>query len=103
MSVSPRIGAAHIAIEVDVQADVADLRRIKNNKAISTFKFKSQIIRVNTHYLVPRVDENASWMIDETVDELMRNHQSHDLIPLVQILPNATLFDNGLPGWKQKQ
>lgn len=96
-------GAAHIAIDVDVQADVADLRRDKNNQAINAFKCKSQLIRVNTHYLVTRVDENSSWMIDETVVELLRYHPRHNLIPLVQILPNATLFDNGLPGWKQKQ
>ncbi|MBA0169924.1 hypothetical protein [Pectobacterium versatile] len=96
------IGIGHIALDVDVQKDVADKRRTKNNDAVRKFQIKSDIVCVNIHYLVPRIDENSSWMIDETVDYFHVNEVVKDVIPVVQVFPGAVLFDNDFPGWYQK-
>ncbi|MEZ2894451.1 hypothetical protein [Providencia rettgeri] len=96
------IGVGHIALDVDVQKDVADKRRQKNNNAAKKFHTKANIARVNIHYLVPRTDENSSWMVDETVDDFYVMPVIKDAIPVVQAFPEAVIFDNDLPGWHQK-
>lgn len=96
------IGVGHIALDVDVQKNVADKRRVKNVDATRKFRAKGGVVRVNIHYLVPRITENSSWMVDETVDDFYANEIIKDVIPLVQVFPEAVLFDNDLPGWHQQ-
>ncbi|WP_145543728.1 hypothetical protein [Yersinia frederiksenii] len=96
------LGVGHIALDVDVQKDVADKRRAKNHDSIRKFQTKADIVRVNIHYLVPRIDENSSWMVDETVDDFYVNEVVNGAIPVVQAFPEAIIFDNDLPGWHQK-
>lgn len=43
----------------------------KNYAAIVNFEQKSKIVRLNVHYLVPRIDENSAWMVDETADDFL--------------------------------
>ncbi|WP_417642679.1 hypothetical protein [Enterobacter kobei] len=95
------IGVGHIALDVDVQKNVADKRRSKNYDAMKKFKTKADIVRVNIHYLVPRVDENTSWMVDETVDDFYVTEIFKDAIPRIQLFPEAIVFDNDSPGWYQ--
>jgi hypothetical protein len=89
-------------MDVDVQKDVADKRRSKNHNAAKKFASKSDIVRLNIHYLVPRVDEKSSWLIDETVDDFYTHDLVKEIIPVMQAFPDAVLLDNGLPGWHQK-
>lgn len=96
------LGVGHIAMDVDVQKDVADKRRSKNHNAAKKFASKSDIVRLNIHYLVPRVDEKSSWLIDETVDDFYTHDLVKEIIPVMQAFPDAVLLDNGLPGWHQK-
>lgn len=96
------LGVGHIALDVDVQKDVADKRRAKNHDAMRKFQTKSFIARINIHYLVPRMDENSSWMVDETVDEFYASKVVGEEIPVVHAFPEAVSFDNDLPGWHQK-
>lgn len=94
-------GIAHIAIDVDVQGDVADQRRQKNIEAITRFKPDSKLCRTMVHYLVPRIDENSAWMVDETSDEFLSYPPRFDITPRVAIFTGAEIFDNDLPGWHQ--
>ncbi|HGL4465969.1 TPA: hypothetical protein ACKE6M_004853, partial [Klebsiella pneumoniae] len=95
------VGVGHIAMDVDVQRDVADKRREKNLEATKSFKLESKLVRFNIHYLVPRIDENYSWMVDETLDYFYNDKIIHDIIPAVRIFPEAAAFNNDLPGWHQ--
>ncbi|EPV8431755.1 hypothetical protein ACWAST_003116 [Klebsiella quasipneumoniae] len=95
------VGVGHIAMDVDVQRDVADKRREKNLEATKSFKLESKLVRFNIHYLVPRIDENHSWMVDETLDYFYNDKIIHDIIPAVRIFPEAAAFNNDLPGWHQ--
>lgn len=96
------LGVGHIALDVDVQANVADKRRSKNLEAIRKFQTRADFVRVNIHYLVPRTDENTSWMVDETLDDFCVNEEVKEIIPVIQAFPDAILFENDLPGWHQK-
>ena len=61
------LGVGHLVIDADVQKDVADKRREKNIEATLSFRIKSKLVRLNIHYLVPRVEEDNSWLVDETL------------------------------------
>lgn len=92
---------AHIAIDVDVQGDVADKRRQKNIEAISRFKPNSKLCRTMVHYMVPRIDEDSAWMVDETSDEFLNYFSELGIPPQVTIFTDSETFDNDLPGWHQ--
>lgn len=96
------LGVGHIAIDIDVQKEVADKRREKNKKVAEEFEMKSELVRLNIHYLVTRIEENHSWMVDETLDYFCSNTLVKYVVPLVQIFPDAIVFDNDLPAWYQK-
>lgn len=96
------LGIGHVAIDVDVQTDVADKRREKNFDAIKKFEIKSKLVLLNIHYLVPRIDENRAWLVDETREYFYANKLIEHVFPGVDIFPNAVRFDNDLPGWHQK-
>ncbi|EFC0443156.1 hypothetical protein CXX90_002317, partial [Escherichia coli] len=95
------LGVGHIALDVDIQKDVADKRREKNYAAIVNFEQKSKIVRLNVHYLVPRIDENSAWMVDETADDFFTHDLVKYVIPLTKIFPEAEVFENDQPGWHQ--
>ncbi|HGV8175676.1 hypothetical protein [Escherichia coli] len=95
------LGVGHIALDVDIQKDVADKRREKNYAAIVNFEQKSKIVRLNVHYLVPRIDENSAWMVDETADDFFTHDLVKYVIPLTKIFPEAEVFANDQPGWHQ--
>ena len=94
-------GIAHIAIDVDVQGDVADKRRQKNIEAISRFKPDSRLCRTMVHYMVPRIDEDSAWMVDETSDELLNYPPELGITPRVAIFTDSETLDNDRPGWHQ--
>lgn len=94
-------GVGHVAMDADIQKDVADRRREKNYEAVINFKTNSEIVRLNIHYLVPRITENSSWMVDETVDDFYSRSWVENVIPLVRAFPGVKLFENDLPGWHQ--
>jgi len=94
-------GIAHIAIDVDVQGDVADKRRQKNTEAISRFKPDSRLCRTMMHYIVPRIDEDSAWMVDETSDEFLSYPPILGITPRVAVFTDSEIFQNGLPGWRQ--
>jgi hypothetical protein len=56
------------------------------------------VLAIYVHYLVPRVSESHSWIVDETVD---RFGPGLDPVPLMSIFQGSTTIDNDLPAWKQ--
>ena len=95
-------GIGHIAMDVDVQRDVADKRRVKNIAVINEFNLQSMLLSLNIHYLVPRIDENHSWLVDETLDDFHSIRPADYTVPTVKIFPDGKIFENDLPGWHQK-
>lgn len=96
------LGVGHIAIDIDVQRHVADKRREKIKNVTEAFEIKSGLVRLNIHYLVTRVEENHSWMVDETLDYFSSSELVKHVVPVVQIFPDAKAFSNDLPAWYQK-
>lgn len=94
-------GIAHIAIDVDIQGDVADKRRQKNDEAISRFAPRSNLCRTMVHYMVPRIDEDSAWMVDETFDERLSYRPELNLTPQIAVFTDSQILDNDLPGWRQ--
>ncbi|MEI3774581.1 hypothetical protein [Pectobacterium brasiliense] len=94
-------GIAHIAIDVDVQGDVADKRRQKNIEAITRFRPDSRLCRTMVHYMVPRIDEDSAWMVDETSDELLSYPPELGITPRVAVFTDSETLDNDRPGWRQ--
>ena len=95
------LGVGHVAIDADTQKDVADKRREKNLEVTKSFKLESKLVRLNIHYLVQRIEESHSWMVDETLDYFYTDKLIEYFIPAVQIFPEADEFNNDLPGWHQ--
>jgi hypothetical protein len=95
------LGVGHVAIDADIQKDVADKRREKNLEVTKSFKLESKLVRLNIHYLVQRIEESHSWMVDETLDYFYTDKLIEYFIPAVQIFPEADEFNNDLPGWHQ--
>jgi hypothetical protein len=50
------------------------------------------------HYLVPRISEMHSWILDETVDMF---GAGTDSVPSMMIFSGSVPLDNDLPAWKQ--
>ncbi|MDM7179787.1 hypothetical protein QUH39_20600, partial [Klebsiella quasipneumoniae subsp. similipneumoniae] len=96
------LGVGHLVIDADVQKDVADKRREKNIEAALSFRIKSKLVRLNIHYLVPRVDEDNSWLVDETLEFFSGDELISHLFPEVKLFSGVELFENDLPAWHQK-
>jgi hypothetical protein len=96
------IGVGHIALDVDIQKNVADLRRIKIHDAIKKFNPESKLVRLNVHFLLPRITEDSAWMVDETADDFFVHKLAEEAIPLIKIFPKAEILENDLPGWHQE-
>lgn len=95
-------GVGHIALDVDVQKNVADKRRAKIHNAIEQFKPASKLVRLNVHFLLPRIAEDSAWMVDETSDDFFVHKLVEEVIPLTKIFPKAEILGNDQPGWHQK-
>ncbi|TCZ21491.1 hypothetical protein EYB39_23955, partial [Pantoea agglomerans] len=85
-------GIAHIAIDVDIQGDVADKRRQKNAEAISRFTPRSKLCRTMVHYMVPRIDEDSAWMVDETSDESLNYPPEFAFTPRVAVFTDSEIL-----------
>lgn len=92
-------GIVHIAMDAELHSDASDLRRLRNQKTLSTFELGSQTAVVYLHYFVPRVSEDHSWLSDETVDVFSRLEDPPD--PFLAFRDSATL-GNDLPAWWQR-
>jgi hypothetical protein len=66
------IGAAHIVVDAERDANAADLRRERIREQITGFRFDSNIGAITTHYLLTHTAETKSWTIDETADYASR-------------------------------
>ncbi|WP_428003672.1 hypothetical protein [Acidovorax sp.] len=92
-------GVVHIAMDTEVNSEASDLRRRRNFDVLQQFRAKSDPSTVYLHYLVPRISENHSWILDETVETFSR---FDDPPPSFPAFPNAPTPDNDLPAWKQE-
>ncbi|HBS5741926.1 TPA: hypothetical protein MAK65_004965, partial [Klebsiella pneumoniae] len=52
--------------------------------------------------LVPRVDEDNSWLVDETLEFFSGDELISHLFPEVKLFSGVELFENDLPAWHQK-
>jgi hypothetical protein len=91
-------GIIHIAMDAELHSDASDLRRQRNQNTLEKFQMDSQTAVVYLHYLVPRVSENHSWLIDETVDVFSRLELTPPPFPA---FPSSTQLDNDEPAWRQ--
>lgn len=66
------LGAAHIVVDAERDANAADLRRERIREQITSFRFDSRIGALTTHYLLTHTAESNSWTIDETADYASR-------------------------------
>lgn len=69
---SCELGAAHIVVDAERDANTSDLRRERIREQITTFRFDSNIGAITTHYLLTHTAESRSWTIDETADYASR-------------------------------
>ena len=88
----------HIATDAELACASSDLRRARNIEAIKSFEPRSTLVAIYVHYLVPRISEAHSWLLDETVDTF--GLTTEPMEP-TRIFPDATLVDNDLPAWQQ--
>lgn len=89
---------AHLAIDAELECESSDQRRTRNIETINLFKPAASLMLIYLHYLVPRISESHSWLLDETVD--MFGPFTEPPAP-ARIFPGATLLKNDLPAWKQ--
>lgn len=89
---------AHIAMDAELQSQSSDLRRKRNIEAINAFRPKSKLLAIYLHYLVPRISEVHSWLVDETVDRFGPGFES---VPTQAIFSESATVENDLPAWKQ--
>jgi len=95
---SAGIGIIHLAMDAEVGCESSDLRRERNREAILEFRSESRIAALYVHYLVPRVSESHSWLVDETVDKF---GVGRDEVPTRMIFADSKALSNELPAWKQ--
>lgn len=62
------IAIAHLGMEAERDSISADLRRDRNRRTVLEFRSTSRLAEIELHYFLPWVAEQASWVIDETVD-----------------------------------
>jgi len=92
-------GIIHMAMEMEADCPSSDVRQTRNCQTLEKFAPSSNLLAVYLHYLVPRVSEQRSWLIDENVDAFTAI--AKDLNP-PRIFTEAELSENLLPAWKQK-
>lgn len=88
----------HIAMDAELQSDASDLRRERNGANIKSYAAESQLMVVYLHYLVPRISEDHSWLIDETIDVF---NCGDEPAPFLQAFPGSSTLENDLPAWRQ--
>lgn len=92
------LGIIHLAMDADPNCDSSDLRRERNKQAILDFQSESLVAGLYVHYLVPRISEAHSWLVDETVDKF---GAGMDTVPSMKVFTRSKELDNDLPAWKQ--
>ena len=95
---SADIGIIHLAMDAEASCESSDLRRERNKQAILEFKSESLVAALYVHYLVPRISEAHSWLVDETVDTFGAGRAE---VPAMMIFRGSNPLDNDLPAWKQ--
>lgn len=91
------LGIVHVAMDAELQCESSDLRRARNFEAIRGFRSES-IVALYVHYLVPRISEAHSWLVDETVDSFGAGSEP---VPTLKIFSESTPMENDLPAWRQ--
>jgi hypothetical protein len=89
---------AHLAMDTELECESSDLRRARNIDAIKSFIPTASLMAIHLHYLVPRISEAHSWLLDETVDTF---GPSTEPVAPARVFPGAALLQNDLPAWKQ--
>lgn len=101
LALSP-LAIAHIGLTSPLDFDAADLKQKNNIDNIMDFNFKSKIISIYLHYIIPRVSESKAWMIDETVDDFHRGDLPFHLLKEPLLFPcNDDSINSLIPAWKQ--
>lgn len=95
---SANVGIIHLAMDAEVGCESSDLRRKRNKQGILEFQSASLVAALYVHYLVPRISEAHSWLVDETVDKFGAGRNP---VPSMMIFPGSEAVDNDLPAWKQ--
>lgn len=95
---SAGIGIIHLAMDAEATCESSDLRRERNKLAILEFKSESLVAALYVHYLVPRISEAHSWLVDETVDKFGAGRGE---VTSMMIFEGSRPLDNDLPAWKQ--
>lgn len=95
------VGIAHIGMDAERDTKAADLRREKNREAIVGFQAKSALVDIELHYFMPRVSENHSWMIDETVDSFSTSPGPALRVARIIVGNETELTDRKKPAWYQ--
>jgi len=90
---------AHLAMDAELACESSDQRRARNIDTIKAFAPKAVLLAIYVHYLVPRISESHSWILDETVDTFAPTTEP---FPPTRIFPESTVLDNDLPAWKQQ-
>lgn len=88
----------HMAMDAELACESSGLRRARNIEAIKAFVPISTLVAIYVHYLVPRISEAHSWLVDETVDTF--GPTTEPMEP-TRIFPAASPVDNDLPAWQQ--
>jgi hypothetical protein len=93
------IAIAHLAMDAELQCDSSDMRRARNIEAIKSFVPTADLMAIYVHYIVPRISESHSWLVDETVDTFTPFNEPME--PVV-IFTSSKQLKNDLPAWKQQ-
>jgi hypothetical protein len=88
----------HMATDAELGCESSGSMRRRNFEAIKAFNPRSRLIAIYVHYLVPRISEAHSWLLDETVDTFGPTTESMEP---TRIFPDAPLVENDLPAWQQ--
>jgi len=92
------VGVIHLAMDMELECEASDLRRERNKQVIREFKVENVVAALYVHYLVPRISELNTWIIDETVD---RFGAGVDAVPSSMIFPGSAELGNDVPAWRQ--
>lgn len=95
---SANVGVIHLAMDAEVGCESSDLRRQRNKQVILEFQSESLVAALYVHYLVPRISEAHSWLVDETVDKFGAGRNA---VPSMMIFAGSEAVENDLPAWKQ--
>ena len=61
-----KVGVTHLTMDVELGCESSDLRRQHNKEVITEFRVDSMVVALYVHYLVPRISESHSWLVDES-------------------------------------